>query len=130
MREIRFRGKGVDGKWWYGEMKPEGENHINLPTFFANLHAGGIKPETVGDYIGQKDKNSKEMYEGDISKITCVCGHTANLPVKSKDGYNGYYLDAKYQHNWSDDQLRLAWPEMHCEVIGNIYDNPELLEEG
>ena len=63
MREIKFRGLGIDGHWRYGELNPQGEYHINLATFFANLHAGAIRPETVGEWTGLHDKNGKEIYE-------------------------------------------------------------------
>ena len=55
MREINFRGLGVDGHWWYGESKPLNEyRHYNLATFFPNVHAGAIRPETIGEWNGDK----------------------------------------------------------------------------
>ncbi|MGA2669983.1 MAG: YopX family protein [Dehalococcoidia bacterium] len=118
MREIKFRGLGVDGKWWYGEPNPQGENHVNLATFFANVHAGAIRPETVGEFTGLKDKNGKEIYEGDIV------------------GEKGW----AYKVEFEDGMFRLAHSTLlvdwiyarkrqgiETKVIGNIYENPELL---
>ena len=116
MREIKFRA-------WSGSKKKmvEPMTIIN-PT---NSHAGG---DVLMQFTGLKDKNGKEIYEGDILKITCVCGHTENLPVKWQDGFNGYFAEAKWQHDWSRDQLHLQWTERDCELVGNIYENPELLK--
>ena len=104
-REIKFRGLGVDGKWWYGETKPEGENHINLAAFFANLHAGVIRPETVGEYTGLHDKNGREIYEGDI--VTHQPNEHAGLH--------------KVAVTWLDHSA-CFWPLGAIEVIGNIYE--------
>ena len=79
-------------------------------------------------FTGLKDKNSNEIYEGDIVRLTCECGYTENGSVKAKDGYNGYYVETKYQHDWPNGELRLAWPERGTEAIGNIWEHPELLE--
>ena len=79
-------------------------------------------------FTGLLDKQGKEIYEGDIVKITCVCGHQENLPVEWRDGYNGYYARAKCQLDWDDEQLALKRPSC-CEVVGNIYENPELLSK-
>ena len=121
MREIKFRGLGVDGKWWYGEIKPQGENHINLATFFANLHAGAIKPETVGEWTGFKNKEGKEIYEGDIATEAIVLGLRGKV-IWAEIGawmvYYGYDEDAFVQEALGN-----------LIVVGNIYENPELLKE-
>lgn len=82
-REIKFRGKRVkDGKWKYGFLgfNPiEGQFYIHevedIPPTYANpggdVHSEryDIKPETIGEYIGRKDKNDIEIFTGDRLKI-------------------------------------------------------------
>ncbi len=96
-----------------------------------------VIPETVGQCIGRKDKNSKLIFEGDIVKadkyIFIVkfgkCGGVAN---DENYGYMGYYLDGF--DSMTKNALRLGLRNDICyftdiEVIGNIHDdNPELLE--
>ena len=121
MREIRFRGLGVDGKWWYGEIKPQGENHINLATFFANIHAGALRPETVGEYTGLHDKNGKEIYEGDIVDILPDYALPDGIVAWDKD-FAGFVV----KHPKYDDFVELSAIRV---VVTNIYENPELIKE-
>ena len=126
MREIKFRGLDVEGHWWYGELNPQGEYHINLANFFANAHAGAIRPETVGEYTGLKDKNDKEIYEGDIVTANYKV-MTSRYSVVIRDGHT--CLDARPSSSVLSFHLDIANTELY-EVIGNITENPELLKEG
>ena len=120
MREIKFRGLGVDGKWWFGESNPSGENHINLATFFANIHAGAIRPETVGEWTGLRDKNGREIWEGDIVHTFSRVGRGFRDRGVDKVHYSD--ITARWY------PLDIVVTEM-CEVIGDIYSNPELIKE-
>lgn len=118
-REIKFRAK-YTGKtnWVYGGIwkNNRGQMLIVQPTGCG----GEVNPYTVGEYIGVHDKNGREVYEGDV--------------LKDNNG-------KVYKIVWGHDLLWLAITnEAHCncycpegvsrrsEVIGNIYENPELLE--
>jgi len=123
MREIKFRGLGVDGKWWFGESSPTGENHINLATFFANVHAGAIRPETVGEWTGGKDgKSGKEIYCGDIGKPRSRFSPT--LWEVYWDERVCQFRVCAHGDRQFDKTHTVDWID---EVVSNIYENPELL---
>ena len=144
MRDIIYRGKRKDnGEWVEGyyaricETSVISTGKLDL-TEWNNIKAKMfvIIPETVGQYTGLTDKNGKKIFEGDIVKLTddyndfewkavvvfgnpggAYCWGWNFLPI---DGYKG-----------TTDIL--MWVEMeatgaYCEVIGNIYDNPELMK--
>lgn len=122
MREIKFRGKRVDNeKWIYGYLfKIWDKCYIlwgttnNIPNMIE------VIPETIGQYTGLRDKNGKEIYEGDILKdkwntIYVVKYRNTGFYIYRNNGRNGYSKIA----SWNGDK----------EVIGNIHDNPEMLKE-
>lgn len=129
MREILFRGKHMhvcpenkhlDGTWVEGYL--EDENHIN-----DGKCEFLIDPETICQYTGLTDKNGKKIWENDI------CDRKEQYPeiVKYRDG--DWTLDYSYvSHKESGVcccNLGFYVRERKCiEVIGNIFDNPELLE--
>ncbi len=159
MPEILFRGKRVDnGEWIYGcpIYFPPGKPFIATRetlmrgnAYEANIFTCSeeIIPETMGRYTGLIDKNGVKIFEGDIVKTegldedywfeVCygICGGTQN--VLHEVGYIGFYLQPKNKaaKEYSSFGLRndiVYWVKQKesVEVIGNIHDNPELLEEG
>lgn len=126
MREILFRGKRVDnGEWVYGfywEFYKKEKTLSVIRTELIDAANVIVKPETVGQYTGLKDKNGKKIFEGDILKHL----HTS-VEIKSYYEYMEVFYDeetasfyAGYEELW-----------LICggsEVVGNIHDNPELLE--
>ena len=131
-REILFRGKRVDnGEWVYGfyvERKSDSATYIVTSTIGASIYseinnmtatAFRVIPETVGQYTGLKDKNGKRIFEGDILSIN---RHLQGIQIEFDNGcYIGVANNRKYKH-----RLEFDTPNIY-EVIGNIYDNPELL---
>lgn len=129
-REIKFRGKVfLKEEWVYGDL-------VKTKNFAAIKKADGdyfhptqVFPKTVGQYTGLKDKNGKEIYEGDILDYE-------ELDVFGEDHqYRGVvkWTDDCFVCDNSDSITGLAWvvkQSIEFEIIGNVHDNPELLKEG
>lgn len=131
MREIKFRGKKKDGEWIYGYgyiychkyYNITGEAAHFIPDIYGDRQGRMVDGKTVGQYIGQKDKNGKEIYEGDIIKYF---NDKYKYIVKYDQAFAQYSLSINYDNN---DSIRYICDFNYVEVIGNIYDNPELLGE-
>jgi uncharacterized phage protein (TIGR01671 family) len=137
MREIKFRGKtkyfGID--WVYGYyFFDEGKHWIMVTEGTKDVGTGSyeVYPETVGQYTGLKDKNGKEVYEGDILRCAIEDPCTGrisryfNCAVAYCKTMNaiGYY-----GKNETGAINKIPPQQDYLEVIGNIYDNPEKLKE-
>ena len=128
MREIKFRGK-IPGltDWIYGYYAKSGESHFILLDTDSEDNYSIVDPETVGQYTGLKDKNGREIYEGDI--CGCFC-NTQLFEVKYCSGRCGYFFDDCILSGGCEPAPEcLGNLENTIEVIGNIHDNPELLNE-
>lgn len=84
---------------------------------------GSVDPKSIGEYTGLHDKNGREIYEGDVLDIGLrnQDGKPVIAPVSYETYAAGYVLDNGGNGIWQ----RLT---EDCEVIGNIFENPELLE--
>lgn len=128
MREILFRGKRIDtGAWVYGQYayllnaRTEDGEPIRHMIVDGTPFGQTVDPSTVGQYTGLTGKNGNKVFEGDICKGSNIL-HTSRkiYQVRFEDGLFGLYDDGGtlWHYDHIDD----------VEVIGNIYDNPELLE--
>ncbi|HCJ4349383.1 TPA: hypothetical protein NR332_002895 [Listeria innocua] len=145
MREIEFRGKRIDnGEWVYGNLmqfedsatfifadERKGASTLTYAHFIINnMHA--IDEKTVGQYTGLKDKNGKKIFEGDIVAFSEDDFHVFNSQVEyfSEDGYPAF--DIKVPSTYYFDSNVFSEVSMsglyEIEVIGNIHENPELME--
>lgn len=138
MRDIKFRGKHKNpygDKWVHGyyAMKdgkhviimPHAEDYIkslNEPKPISQISVEHtIDVNTLGQYTGLRDKNGVEIYEGDIVKI---CSHGRYVIGKIIYEHCGFTADVT--HNKELPYGRSSIIQPFVEVIGNIYDNPEL----
>ena len=135
MREILFRGKRTDDyEWIEGSLCttiPSDEDFYTISYFdFEGYYIEEkVIPETVGQYTGLTDKNGKKIFEGDI--VVCKQAINGNLIdyyveigfVEMKYGAFGLHRKQGYYRPFKD------WLEDYeYEVIGNIYDNKEILD--
>ena len=121
-REILFRGKRVkDGKWVEGLLTKDIKGHIRIQYNPRNFSVV-VNPETVGQFTGMTDKNGTKIFEGDIVKEKYKINERLYYIVWDND-YFALRAESEYT-SYQLDELLLS----HCEVIGNIYDNKELLK--
>ena len=118
MREILFRGKTKQGKWVQGDLSQHktGKKFIKCGSALQSFE---VIPKSVGQFSGLTDKNGTKIFESDIVKITFPNGIIKTDVVKFA---NGGFLPYIIQYD------TFFWGGNDSEVIGNIHDNPELLE--
>lgn len=129
MREILFRGKRKNnGKWVYGNLfipdNPDTPTQICTGTDVVRIFYD-INPETVGQYTGLTDKNGTKIFEGDICEFTNADGE--KTPYKVLWDFHRWLVQMGCENIYPDDldEDFAGW----AEIIGNIHDNPELLED-
>lgn len=141
MREILFRAKRmVNEKWVEGnyveKYDPLGKRHLILyADNYVRWKCMEIVPETLCQFTGLCDKNGKRIWENDIIKYhfgeiyaPIKYGYYQNCFDSQKTEHLGFYVD------WTGDKcLRKDlgyWIDMVYAIpVGNIFDNPELLQE-
>ena len=135
MRTIKFRGYNKKrGIWLYGNYILNRGAHFIAPQEFANGKTWEdyeVEEESIGQFTGLTDKNGKEIYEGDIisSKKRPQSKHLIFYCEKQGKFMAGLYGKTNIYDFGVCGVDFPAWMAGK-EVIGNIHDNPELLEEG
>ena len=149
MREIKFRGRKPNREWVYGDLitveKTDGQpSRKDILPFDAMLfeNTEEVEEDTIGQFTGLHDKNGKEIYEGDLLLLP------ANTKVKAyekgdfvEDKFvqrfavvwakqcQGYGLCLPYEAKYDAPDVVGMVAVDRMFVIGNIHDNPELLNE-
>ncbi|MGI6124734.1 MAG: YopX family protein [Acetivibrionales bacterium] len=124
MRDYKFRGKRKDtGEWVKGDLirsRIAVEAWINTHNLVTRkgefIQPVPVDPSTVGQYVGLKDRNDVEIYEDDI--IDC-----------RRSGDEEYTVHVCIDDIRDLPQALFGSNLLWCEAIGNIHDNPELLED-
>ena len=127
MREIKFRGKGEKGKWYFGDLIQE-----EVKIFIRDKRfefAAKVDPETVGEFTGLQDANGVDIYEGDIIESVENATHKFHYVVFF-DNSAFRVKHQKFNEFGVFNVLYVVLKMTKCKVIGNIHDNPELLKEG
>lgn len=141
MNKLKFRAWNTTTNTWYKPVfdASNGNLHELMISFKGDLLAHtieGIEHESVfkdqyiiNQYIGYPDKNGKEIYEGDIINIT-------NYSYNNSEGKREESIERQtindmrdyFQYKgYSEIELCELWDSENLEIIGNIYENPELL---
>jgi len=135
MREIKFRGKTKDGQWIEGVPIKNGFGKLaficvaitdNLSCPMEKIHnfCKEVIPQTVTQYTGLKDMNGVEICEGDIVKGCFETGRFLLGSIVYEKAIAAFVISP------TDVPIfKFPLPEIYYpEVIGNIYENPELME--
>ena len=127
MREILFRGKRTDnGEWvqgypcrygWIGK-----EKDYIIPDYASALYTAEVDPETIGQYTGLTDMNGNKIFEGDI----VWNDYEEERGIVQWDNDMAKFIITFSTFTVDFDSIYGG----ELEIIGNIYDDPELLKAG
>ncbi len=139
-REILFRGKKSNGRWVYGSLV------VSENIAPAIYYEGGkgvakqldwcyVKPDSIGQYTGLKDKNGNKIFEGDIVRFSYITDGVKPIEIEClakvvfEDGSFMIKCVKGHVHNSMQRALfAMDYFNIKVEVVGNVIDNPELIK--
>ena len=130
MREILFRGKTDKGEWVQGCFLHNGFDYDTAIWEEENKLVTEVTPKTIGQYTGLTDKNGTKIFEGDIVEGHCHSQWRHCLQrcvvVYDRDSFKSrHYLNFPNEKHYFEYKVLFSKDVV---VIGNIHDNPEILE--
>ena len=127
MREILFRGKKYSDEWVNGNLFVDNkkEKYEICTGYFNHRINVQVIPQTIGQFVGLTDKNGKKIFEGDIVK-SCESENIHVVKYFGNDNYPAFDCIPQTPM-WECNILSFLVNTEGCEVIGNIFDNPELI---
>ena len=136
MREILFRGKRVDnGEWVEGFYTCFNGDEHRIYTGYSETDCGdhypdwfNVLPETVEQFTGLTDKKGDRIFEGDIVDVEYDIQYVG-VSADRIGLFVVVFYDGCFMKQKKDGGLFHFIPSDKCKVVGNIHDNPELLEE-
>ena len=117
--KVRMDGTPIDSNWVYGGVAQLNEERAMIYQTEPNFQKFAVYADTVGQYICLKDKNGKKIFEGDICEYD---GYIGVVEFDTDDSMFTFTYDENIETNFG------CIYGAELEVIGNIYDNPELLK--
>lgn len=136
MIEILFRAKRTDNGGWIEGFYTcfNGDEH-RIYTGYSETDCGdyypdwfNVLPETVGQFTGLTDKNGKLIFEGDIVDVEYDIQYVG-VTAERIGLFEVVFYDGCFMKDRPGDGMYHFIPSDRCEVVGNIHDNPELLED-
>lgn len=139
MRTIKFRGKCCHSDAWvFGDLEVNRlDERTLIHTYYDDkrYHCQcDVRADTVGQFTGLYDKNGEEIYEGDVVKFANPKYGDELFRIGYEDSHIGAFCLCEAGEEDTSRFVaifgRFDYEPFYCEVIGNIHDNPELLEGG
>ena len=134
MREIKFRGRGVfvfdatHSNWYYGYLLRKRDVRFTIRTHDEDREFY-VDPATVGQFTGLKDSEDKEIYEGDVVRVDSYGEESIHKIVYGDYWqYPAFDLEPYLDCESNGVSYCMADNETTITVIGNVHDNPDLLE--
>lgn len=131
-REVEYRGKDKYGNWAYGDLIQYSSGETSILNRFSRygyeateiINRSKVISGTVGQFTGLRDKNGRKIFEGDIIEKIYYSYHQPECGEIFKVIYEGLGFSFERVKGMS---YHTPFTE-ELEIVGNIYDNPELLK--